>query len=214
MSNNELGIFGGTFDPIHNGHIQSVLTTAKHLAISKVLLVPAHIPPHKNNVIANSQHRLKMAEMVCQHQPLFSCDARELKRDLPSYTVDTLKEISQSYPKQTLYLFIGMDSLLNFTTWHQWQTILTLCHVVVSSRPSYSNEQMNQATKQLLAQHQVTTVDRLKQTPSGKIYIYQQADFSVSSTNIRQKLQQKSERLNDLPEYISQYINVHQLYRK
>jgi nicotinate-nucleotide adenylyltransferase len=213
MSTAEIGIFGGTFDPIHNGHINSVIEAATHLSIKKVLLLPAHIPPHKERVIANSQHRLAMAEMVCQHNPLFTCDARELQRNKPSYTIDTLNEISNCYPAHKLYLFIGMDSFINFTTWHCWQDILKRCHIIVSARPNYSINQINEETLQLLTQCQAHTISTLKNANAGKVYLFEQANLSISSTEIRQQLSQHEKRLTDLPCYIFQYIKEHQLYQ-
>ncbi|GHE80070.1 nicotinate-nucleotide adenylyltransferase [Thalassotalea profundi] len=212
MKKREIGIFGGTFDPIHNGHIHSVIATANHLAIEEVLLLPAHIPPHKNNVIADSKHRLAMAKLVCQHHPLFTCDDRELQRNRPSYTIDTLNEIKATYPLHTLYLFIGMDSLLSFTRWHRWQDILTHCHIVVSRRPNYCINQINDETQELLVKHQVKTVATLKSHRAGKIYLYDQTNFAISSTNIRDQLNEKANRLSDLPSYITHYIKEHQLY--
>lgn len=213
INTHEIGVFGGTFDPIHNGHIQSVTEGARHLNLTKVLLLPAHIPPHKSNVIASSKHRLAMAEMVCQHHPLFTCDDRELQRQAPSYTIDTLIEISECYPKHTLYLFIGMDSFINFTTWYRWQDILKQCHLIVSARPNYVITDINQETQQLLSQSQVNTPSMLKKHKAGKIYLFEQSDFLVSSTEIRHQLQQTNERLDNIPDYIAQYIKAHKLYQ-
>ena len=213
INTSALGIFGGTFDPIHNGHIASVIATAQHINIQQVLLLPAHIPPHKSSVIASSEHRLAMANMVCQHHPLFTCDDRELKRTQPSYTIDTLKEIKSHYPNRPLYFFMGMDSLLSFTTWHCWQDILSYCHLVVTSRPNYSTAKLNQATAQLLATHQSNNLDEIQRASAGKIYLYQQPDFAISSTEIRHQLLQKDNRLTDLPPYILRYINQHHLYQ-
>ncbi|XQW85969.1 nicotinate-nucleotide adenylyltransferase [Thalassotalea piscium] len=212
MKTLELGIFGGTFDPIHNGHIHSVIETASHLDIPEVLLLPAHIPPHKTSVVASSEHRLAMAKMVCEHHALLTCDARELKNNTPSYTAATLADIHLSYPQHKLYFFIGMDSFITFTTWYKWQDILKQCHLVVSSRPNYSLEDINQETQSLLNQHQAKTISALKTSPAGKIYLYNQPAYCVSSTNIRQQLLQTRDRLNDVPTYIAQYIQEHQLY--
>ena len=160
--NNGIGILGGTFDPIHLGHTQSAQAVANQLNLTEVLLIPAHIPPHKISAKlvphASAEQRAAMVEIACQKSELFTCDLRELKRSGHSYTVDTLKELKQQYPTKALFFIIGMDSLLTFTTWHKYKEILSLCHLVVNTRPNYSIEQLNEETKTLLSNCQTADV--------------------------------------------------------
>ena len=212
-----IGILGGTFDPIHLGHTQSAQAVANELGLTKVLLIPAHIPPHKTSdelvPHASSEQRATMVEIACQASGLFFCDQRELKRSGHSYTVDTLKELKQQYPEQTLYFIIGMDSLMSFTSWHKYQEILTLCHLVVNTRPNYPIEQLNKTTKTLLCQHQVTDISELSQDKSGKIYFAKACFFDISSTQIRQHLAHQQSRHPQLQPEISEFIHKNKLYR-
>lgn len=212
-----IGILGGTFDPIHLGHTQSAQAVAHELGLAKVLLIPAHIPPHKTSVQlvphASAEQRAAMVEIACQVSGLFSCDQRELKRSGHSYTIDTLKELKQQYPAQTLYFIIGMDSLMSFTSWHQYQEILTLCHLVVNTRPNYPIEQLDKATKSLLSKHQATDITTLNQVNSGKIYFAKACFFDISSTKIRQHLAQQKSCQQQLQPAISEFIHKNKLYR-
>ncbi len=148
-----IGIFGGTFDPIHIGHVKSIDAVATWLHLDKVLIIPAHIPPHKtdSNITpkATSAQRATMVELAIADKPLFYCDRRELNRNGPSFTIDTLKELKATYPNQPLYFVIGMDSLQTFTTWHKYKEILSLCHLVVNTRPNYHLSDLNRETKNL-----------------------------------------------------------------
>ncbi|WP_232771398.1 nicotinate-nucleotide adenylyltransferase [Colwellia sp. 12G3] len=212
-----IGILGGTFDPIHLGHTQSAQAVANELGLSKVLLIPAHIPPHKVSAElvphASAEQRAAMVEIACQKSELFICDHRELKRSGHSYTVDTLKELKQQYPKQPLFFIIGMDSLHTFTTWHQYQEILSLCNVVVNTRPNFSIEQLNDETKTLLRNCQTTDINQLKSSDSGKIFCANECLFDISSTHIRQRLAQKQSCNKHLLPSISEFIHKNKLYR-
>lgn len=209
---NIIGILGGTFDPIHNGHLQPVIETAKWLGLSKILLLPAHIPPHKNTTFANAQQRLAMVELACKEHQLFSLDSRELNRNTPSYTITTLKEIKNQYQDKNLCFFMGMDSLLNFTTWYNWQEILTLCNIVVNTRPGYDLTQVNNATKALLTQHQTVDPELINQQSNGGILVTSQTELAISSTELRHRFIQNLSCQQFIPSSIIEYIKKQQLY--
>ncbi|GAA0822409.1 nicotinate-nucleotide adenylyltransferase [Colwellia asteriadis] len=217
LEKNGIGIFGGTFDPIHNGHIQSAKMVSDWLGLANVLFIPAHIPPHKTQAHtiphASATQRATMVSLACQPFPQFICDKRELTRSGHSYSVDTLKALKAEYPEQTLYFIIGMDSLLTFTQWHQYQDILTLCHLVVNTRPNYDISQVNQATKTLLENHQVDSVTILKQQKNGAIIFAPPVHFDISSTQIRANLCQQQCCKSSLSPLILDFINKNQLYR-
>lgn len=212
-----IGILGGTFDPIHLGHSQSATAVAEQLGLTKILLIPAHIPPHKISPElvphASAKQRAAMVDIACHQSNLFISDHRELARSGHSYTIDTLKELKQQYPKQALYFIIGMDSLLTFTQWHQYQQILSLCHLVVNTRPNYSVRQLNTATKDLLSTYQTTDITELKQHDSGKIFFANDCRFDISSTDIRQRLAQKQSCAELLLPAIAEFIHKNKLYR-
>jgi len=212
-----IGILGGTFDPIHLGHTQSAQGVAKELGLTTVLLIPAHIPPHKvsSDLVphATAQQRAAMVELACQQSTLFSCDTRELLRDGHSYTIDTLKELKLKYPNQPLYFIVGMDSLMSFTRWHQYQEILNLCHLVVNTRPNYAIEQLNNETEALLSKYQTTDITQLSRLESGTIFLAKAQFFDVSSTQIRDELAQEQSEHRHLLPAISDFIHKKNLYR-
>jgi nicotinate-nucleotide adenylyltransferase len=219
MSN--IGVLGGTFNPIHLGHTLPAKAVAAHLLLDEVLLIPANIPPHKVSPNISAKHRATMVKLACDAEPLFSCDERELTRDGFSFTVETLKGLSQCYPGARLHFIMGLDSLLTFTTWHQYQDILSLCHLVVNTRPNYQLSNINQATKSLLNVHQVNSVNALQKINSGGILLLpsslpnydEHLDINISSSEVRQRLINKQACQHLLSPKVLTFINKNKLYR-
>ncbi|MDC1255984.1 nicotinate-nucleotide adenylyltransferase [bacterium] len=215
-TNNKLtriGILGGTFDPIHIGHINPAKQVAKWLNLDKLTLLPVHIPPHKSSTNANALQRKHMVNLVCQNDALFELDARELSRQTPSFTVETLQEIKRDNPSSQIFFIIGMDSLLSFTSWHQWQEILTLCHLVVNTRPAYDLDSTNAETDNLLKKHRATDLKEINECESGRIFIHGNQHWNVSSTELRAQLKNSKNTNNLIPALVMKYIQQEQLYR-
>jgi len=218
---NDIGILGGTFDPIHLGHTLPAKVVAEHLSLDKILFIPTNVPPHKTTPNISTKSRFDMVKLACEAEPLFYCDERELKRGGPSFTVDTLKELSKAHPSTRLYFIIGLDSLLTFTTWHKHQEILSLCHLVVNTRPNYQLSSLNQATKTLLDNHQVKNIKSLKNSKTGSILLLPSSfphsdkslNINVSSSEIRQRLLNKQSCQHLLAENVLAFINKNKLYR-
>ncbi len=216
-----IGILGGTFDPVHLGHTLPTKAVADYLSLTQVLLIPANIPPHKATPNVSAKQRAKMVHLACSTEPSFRCDERELKRDGNSYTVDTLKELAEEFPQQTLYFIIGLDSLLTFTRWYKYQEILSLCHLVVNTRPHYQLNNVDQATIALLTNHQVHTITELKKYSSGGILLlpntlpsyHNHLHLDISSSEIRQKLANKQDCSQLLTPSVLTFINKNKLYR-
>jgi nicotinate-nucleotide adenylyltransferase len=216
-----IGILGGTFDPIHLGHTLPAKVVADYLSLSQVLLIPANIPPHKATPNVSAKQRAEMVHLACQSEDAFTCDERELKRDGNSYTVDTLKELKAVFPQQTLYFIVGLDSLLTFTRWHKYQEILSLCHLVVNTRPNYQLNNMEKTTLELLNNHQIHHIDELKKHESGGIFILSQTlpsyhnhlDLNISSSEIRQRLANNQNCQQLLAPSVNAFINKNKLYR-
>ena len=206
-----LGIYGGTFDPIHNAHILPVQAAANLLGIDQIRLLPCHIPPHKSSPNVSNQHRLKMVQQVCDHEPRFCLDTRELQRDKPSYTFDTMRAFRAEFPHHSICFFIGMDSLLNFHKWHRWKELLTLCHLVVAARPGYS-WQVPPALASTFATAQSTDITDFKRELYGRIYLAHTLELDISSTMIREKLRKGESVDGFLPQYTLSYIRSHHLY--
>lgn len=216
-----IGILGGTFDPIHLGHTLPAKAVADYLSLTKILLIPANIPPHKATPNVSAKQRVEMVHLACNTEPLFTCDERELKRDGNSYTVDTLKELAESFPQQTLYFIVGLDSLLTFTRWHKYQEILSLCHLVVNTRPNYQLDNVDQATSALLNNHQIHTINELKKHKYGGILLLPNTlpsfenhlHLDISSSEIRQQLANKQDCQQLLAPSVFAFINKNKLYR-
>ena len=212
-----IGVFGGSFDPVHLGHTQLATHVANELGLSKILLIPAYISPHKTSKAlaphASAKQRSSMVNLVCQQHSLFTLDERELVRAGHSFTLDTLRDLKLSYPTKTLYLIIGMDSLVNFDRWHGYQEILTLCHVVVNTRPNYEVKQLNPKVMAFVKKHQETKLDKLKKSLTGKIYFTQPKLVDISSTEIRQRFQQQKDCHQQLQIEILEFIHKNKLYR-
>src|SRR6185369_8670972 len=124
-----IGIFGGTFDPIHYGHLRTAFELIQALRLSEVRFMPAGDPPHRDATIASPELRLQMVKAAIGQQPGFNVDDREMRRAGPSYSVDTLAELRAELPDRSLCLIVGMDAFLGLPTWHQWQNILTFSHL-------------------------------------------------------------------------------------
>jgi len=216
-----IGILGGTFDPIHLGHILPAKAVADYLSLTKVLFIPANIPPHKATPNVSAKQRAEMVHLACSTERSFTCDERELNRDGNSYTIETLKELSAAFPQQTLYFIIGLDSLLTFTHWHKHQEILSLCHLVVNTRPNYQLNNLNQATSTLLNNHQIYNVNEFKKHKSGKILLlpntlpsyHNHLHLDISSSDIRQQLANKQDCQQLLSPGVFTFINKNKLYR-
>ena len=127
-----VGVFGGTFDPIHFGHLQTVSAVKAQLALPRILIVPAHIPPHRPPPVVAPEHRLSMVQLAVEEMPAFECDDREIRRGGVSYTVLTVRELRQELDQKPLCLIVGLDSFLDLPHWHRWTEILESCLLYTS----------------------------------------------------------------------------------
>ena len=204
------GILGGTFDPIHFGHIRPALEVKQALKLDKIWLMPNHIPPHKNRDITATEHRLKMVKLVCDEYDEFELCDIEVKRDTPSYTVTTLQELTYLYPEIQFTFLMGMDSLLSLNKWYQWQKLFELCDIAVSHRPGYQVP----ATCEMapIYQTHVKPVNEALLTAKGRIFDIEIQPQDISSTGIRQGITLK--RLDSLvmPDSVTEYIAGNGLY--
>jgi len=210
--NYHLGILGGTFDPIHIGHIEPALSVAQALALDEVLILPAHIPPHKDSTHASPAQRLEMVKRACRPYSIFTPDQRELNRSSVSYTVDTLRELKTEHPQATLYFLMGMDSLINFTKWHKWQEILDLCHLVVSTRPGYDSTLAASDYPQTIQEAITTSAEALRTCKEGKILLLANKAIDISATEIRDALARNNDISSYIPSDVMAFIKEQQLY--
>lgn len=179
-----LGIFGGTFDPIHYGHLRTAFELLQVLRLSEVRFVPAGLPPHRDAPRCDPRRRLAMVQAAVADQPGFTVDDRELRRDGPSYTVTTLRELRAEAPDRSLCLIIGMDAFLGLPEWYEWREILALAHLVVAHRPGWSAPHEG-VLAELLAERGAVASDELHASPAGRIRVHAVTPLEISSTDLR-----------------------------
>ncbi len=207
-----IGILGGSFDPVHHGHLRSALDICDALSLSSVHLLPNYISPHKSVSHASDHHRLAMLKLATANCPQLAIDEQELKTNNACFTVDTLEKLRAHYPNSPLCFLMGMDSLRSFTHWHRWQDILKLCHLVVSARPGWEVPSDGDSAA-LLAQHQTTDYRQLHQQMAGNIFLHQAYPLSISSSDIRALCRNEQSCQFLVPDSVNEYIAKHQLYR-
>jgi nicotinate-nucleotide adenylyltransferase len=204
-----IGVFGGTFDPIHYAHLRSALEVQEIFGLTEVRFIPSATPPHRNQPAVSAERRREMVELAIHNQPSFICDPRELERHGRSYMVDTLDSLRQDFPDQQLLLFIGMDAFNHLATWHQWQRLFNFAHIVVMTRPSFNSQPLDD----FFITHHTEDPTELANTLAGKLYFQAITQLDISATAIRQMIaQQRSPRFL-LPDAVLDYITQKQLYQ-
>lgn len=195
-----IGVFGGTFDPIHYGHLVIAEDARVYLQLEKVLFVPARQPPHKpSGSYSAFPHRVRMTELAIADNPHFVLSLIEAKRPGPSYTVDTLRQLrAELGPDVELYFIIGMDSLANITTWHKPAELLTLCRVVVAERAGYSVD--------------LAVLEEALPGLRNRLELIDTPELSISSTDLQRRVRSGLAIRYQLPPQVEKYIYEHRLY--
>ena len=179
-----MGIFGGTFDPIHYGHLRTAFELLETLRLPEMRFMPAGSPPHRSGTYATNEQRAAMVRAATAGQPGFTVDDREMHRTGPSYTIETLSELRHEYPDRPLCLVVGMDAFLGLPKWHRWRELLSLAHLVVAHRPGWRAPTMG-PLGELLVDHGTGTVRDLHDALSGRIHIHAVTQLEISSTDVR-----------------------------
>ena len=208
-----IGLFGGTFDPLHNGHLGAIKALDKELEFDQINWVLSARPPHKDSVSASIEHRFEMLRLGLKAHPNYVVDDTEIRRSEKSYTVDTIMEFKQARPSAELVLIIGTDSLLKLHTWHRAEELVEMVNIVVMSRPGYQPEVPAFVRKRMLED-----IQQLGSSSCGRLVLFSNAEFDISSTGIRQMLYSESSETQQkaaqyLPPDVYSYILRQQLYR-
>ena len=202
LKNIKIGILGGTFDPIHNGHLWSAQSICDMLALAQVIFIPAYIPPHKiGQKYAPAQDRYAMTALAVQKFPKFTVSDMEIQRNQVSYTYDTIVELHKKYPQAELYFLIGADTVTQLHKWHRIKELLQLVTFVAADRPGY-HKVLQEAEKQLgiIARERIMLLN----TP----------EHNISSTEIRARIKAGNSLDTLVPEEVEKYIYTHGLYQE
>ena len=205
-----IGIFGGTFDPVHYGHIKTALFVKQALNLSRLRFIPNRVPPHRETPWLPAEERLHLLQCALNDYDDIVIDERELNRHGPSYMVDTLKELKADLPGETLCLIIGMDAFLGINRWHEWRTIFDYCHVVVMTRPGFDlsgiSKGMNTQDYRYIIDRITDDVSALSARECGKILLQSVPELDISSTMIRETLKNKKDISAWVPPAVCQQL--------
>lgn len=208
-----IGILGGTFDPVHYGHLRPALELLEGLALGEVRLLPCGVPPHRSTPVATPSQRRAMLELALEEQTGLRLDTRELERPGPSYMVDTLSSLREELPDTPLCLLLGSDAFLGLTGWHRWQELTGLAHLVVMHRPGWTFAAADATLAQLLAGHRVDSHAALVAHPAGAILLQPVTQLDISATAIRAQIAAGRSPRYLLPDAVWGYIRAQGLYR-
>lgn len=207
-----LVIFGGTFDPVHFGHLRPAQEIAEALDVPELRLVPAQVPPHRGDPGAGAAHRVAMLERALAGQERLVIDRRELERDGPSYTVDTLTALRREHPDRPLAMVVGEDAFASLTQWHRWSELPQLAHLVVMSRPG-APRILDAALENLSARCRVDKATALREAPAGRLLALEVTQLDISGSAIRELVGAGRDPRWLLPDAVLDYIREHGLYR-
>ncbi|WOX04922.1 nicotinate-nucleotide adenylyltransferase [Microbulbifer pacificus] len=207
-----LALFGGTFNPVHFGHLRMALELKEALGFDEMRLLPSHQPAHRAEPRVSAQARRDMLALALEGCPELALDDRELARDGPTYTVDTLEGLREELGEEISISFcMGLDSLLGLPGWHRWERLLELAHLVVVTRPGWHMPRDGEVAE-LLARH-CGTMDDIRGHSVGRILVREQTLLPISATGIRSLIASGRSAQFLLPERVLNYIQIHQLYR-
>ena len=212
-----IGIFGGTFDPIHFGHLRPALELKEQLGLESVHLIPCHVPPHRGQPHASAEQRRVMLELAIADEPSLLCDSRELQRPGPSYMVDTLRSLRRQYGEsRPLCLIIGGDAFFGLPGWYHWQELIQLAHIVVAHRPGWllNEEALDTSLRELLNRNRASGAQQLTATAFGALLLQSVTQLDISATEIRRCIAAGGSANYLLPQPVWDYIRQQNLYQK
>lgn len=209
-----IGILGGTFDPVHFGHLRPALDIQQTLGLEELRIVPCRQPPHRGHPHAAPEERLAMLRFAIKNEKGLIIDERELQRPGPSYMVDTLLSLRAELGEESsLALLVGMDAFHGLDSWHRWREVVDLCHVVVATRPGWQAPAQGELFT-LIQQRQVIDAAQLRALPAGKLMLCPVTLLDISASRIRTLLAEGKSPRYLLPGDVLEYIHSRGIYRK
>jgi len=200
-----IGIFGGTFDPIHYGHLRTAFELLHALRLGEMRFMPAGSPPHRDNAVATADLRLRMVQAAIAGQVGFTVDDREIRREGLSYSVDTMRSLREEFRARPLCMIVGMDAFLGLPKWHQWRELLDLVHLIVAHRPGWRAPTMG-PLGELLVDRGTGGINDLHSAPAGRIYIHAVTQLEISSTELRSLIAHKRDPRYLMPDAVRAII--------
>lgn len=194
-----IGVFGGTFDPVHNGHVKPVSRAAELFGLERVIWMPALLSPHKGVLPTDARHRVAMVALAIAGRPDWSISFDELDRDPPSYTVDTLRALSARFLRDELWLLMGTEALAGFGRWKEPEEIVRLARIASFHREPFVGDRLH-----------IPEVDGLR----NRLEVFDGGSFKISSTELRYDLGRGGTAAGRVPEPVAEYITKHRLYRE
>lgn len=210
-----IGILGGTFNPIHFGHLRMAQELADALGFDEVRFIPSANPPHRTTPEVSAAHRAAMVQLAIADNPLFKLDMRELARMGASYMIDTLISLREELGEHAaLCLIMGSDAFVKLDTWHHWQELLDYCHIILVQRPNFAPDQSRLSAEltALLHDHNTENLDDLTEKTNGYIHMQKITPLEISATRIRESLKTGHTVRYLMPENVIAYITTHKLY--
>ncbi|MDX5363687.1 MAG: nicotinate-nucleotide adenylyltransferase [Pseudazoarcus pumilus] len=207
-----LGLFGGTFDPIHTGHLRLAEEAREALGLGGVCFIPAGTPPHRDTPQTQAGHRLAMVRNAIADNPAFSCDEGEVRSSGRSYTVLTLERLRAQHGSRSLVLLLGADAFAGLPAWHRWQEILQLAHIAVATRPGHTPGTLPAALLHALEGKSGRNPEALHANPAGAVVHFDMTPLAISATEIRALLRKGRSPRYLLPDSVVDYIAAHSLY--
>lgn len=210
-----LGVLGGTFDPPHYGHLRAAEVVREAFRLDVVLFVPSKSPPHKASPeVTEARHRLRMVELSVESEPFFDVSRVEVDREGPSYTIDTLAELSVRYPESSLFFIAGTDAFIEIPTWHQWRDLVSRHSFVVHRRPGFPLEEARALVSRELETPAVeeSAIESHLGSNRPRVFLLDRDMLDVSSTGIRSSVREGKSIRFLVPDPVEAYIRENRLY--
>lgn len=214
---NLTGLFGGTFNPVHLGHLKVAEEVIRHLPLDQILFIPSYIPPHKSpGEVVAVRHRLKMVEIACRQHPAFKVSEVEARRPGPSYSIETLRNLKQAHPADRFFFIVGLDAFLEIDTWKDYPQLLRECSLIVVSRPGFRLELSEKVIEKIKPANLINLEPgcflRPEDLPDSSLILLATETPDISSTDIRKRLRAGQSITGLVPPGVEAYILKHRLY--
>ncbi len=211
MSEGPIGILGGTFDPVHYGHLRAAVEVHEKLGLGEVRMLPSARPPHRDTPAASAEHRMAMLQRATACQDFLVADDSEMRREGPSWMVDTLAGLRQRFGQRPLVLVVGQDAANGLDRWHEWRTLFELAHIAVMRRPEAASDYRREL-EGIMGERRAETADDLHGSPAGRVLPVEITQLEISSTAIRALVAAGRSPVYLTPPPVIDYIREHGLY--